>query len=229
MRTETQDQNMASNAAQYGTLTRYVPAEIVPTWPPAVPKDAEFMPIERFTSMVQVMEMRRTFEVTIKQAAYNRMMFYVMNAPGEVSGYGKVVRNGNSFMVEDVIILEQKNGHSHSLITPETAFRFMMLMKKRGLSTEGYNLWWHSHNDFGSFFSAVDIEQIDSLQNNNFTLSIVTNKMLEPKCRVDFYRPVRFGMDNLPLKVLPDISKSRAAQLRVEMDELTKKSPRRAR
>lgn len=211
-------------------LTRYMPAEVVPAWPPAVPKDAEFLPIERFSSVFQVLEVKRTFEVSIKQAAYNRMMFYIMNAPGEVSGYGKVQRVGNSFMIEDVIVLEQKNGHSESFITPETTFRFMMLMKKRGLSTEGYNLWWHSHNDFSAFFSGTDLEQIESLKNDRFTLSLVTNKMLEPRCRVDFYRPIRYGIDHLPLKVLPEIDALRASELKAEMDSLIKtKSPRRKR
>jgi proteasome lid subunit RPN8/RPN11 len=212
-----------------GIVSQYMAAEPVAAWPPRIQPGAEFLPVEQFTSMAQVMEMRRTFEVTMSQAAYNKMMFFVMNAPGEVSGYGKVVRKGNSFLVTDVIVLEQENGHSHSFISEEATLKFMLMMRKRGLSDEGYNCWWHSHNDFGSFFSHVDLDQIASLANNKFTVSIVTNKMLEPKFRVDFYRPVRYAMDTLPLKVLPASTPRQAAELMAELAELTKKSPRRAR
>jgi len=54
--------------------------------------------------------------------------------------------------------------------------------------------------------------------------------MFEPRCRVDFYRPVRYAMDHLPLKVIPDYSPERAKELQVELDAITKKKAiRRAR
>jgi len=227
--TRTSTTNTSQNGSATAPQLTYMPIEAVRPWPPQVPDGAEFLPIERFSSMFQVMEVRRTFDVSIKQSAYNKMMFYVMNAPGEVGGYGKVSRRGNSFLIEDVIVLEQSNGHSHNHISQDAIFRFMNQMRKRGLSTEGYNLSWHSHNDFGAFFSGEDKEHIESLANSRFTLSIVTNKMFDHVCRVDFYRPVRYGIENLPLKVIPEISRVRAAQFKEEMDQLIKKSPRRTR
>lgn len=206
--------------------TGYMPSTVVQAWPPAVPKDAEFLPLEDFKTPYQYIEVKRTFEVVIRQGAYNRMMYYVMNAPGEVSGFGKVTRRGNSFMVEDVIVLEQKNSGVSSDISEGTLEKFMKLMKKRGLDTEGYDLWWHSHNDFTAYFSQTDLDTIEELRSNRFTLSIVTNKMLEPQCRVDFYAPVRYGIQRLPLKVLPEIDAKRAAELKAEMDVLMK-TPRR--
>lgn len=206
--------------------TGYMPSIVAQAWPPAVPKNAEFLPLEDFKTPYQYIEVKRTFEVTIRQAAYNRMMYYVMNAPGEVSGFGKVTRVGNSFTVEDVIVLEQKNSGVSSDISEGTLEKFMKLMKKRGLDTEGYDLWWHSHNDFAAYFSQTDLDTIEELRTNRFTLSIVTNKMLEPQCRVDFYTPVRYGIQRIPLKVLPAIDEKSAAALKAEMDMLLK-TPRR--
>lgn len=222
---------LSSTASQDdGVQARYVQAEVVPAWPPMIPQKAELLPVGGLTSPLQVMEVRRTFEVRITQRAYNKMMFWVLNAPGEVSGYGTVERDGNSFLIDDVIILEQQNGGSHSYISEEATYRFLMFLKKHGLRDKFYRCWWHSHNDFGAFYSGTDMSQIESLANSQFNVSIVTNKMFEPRCRVDFYRPVRYAIDFLPLKVVPDVSKSKASELQAELDALTvKKSVRRPR
>lgn len=230
----------ATNATQGGIETRYVQAEIVSGWPPPIPRTADFLPMGTmgspfqnlggFQTPLQAMEVRRTFEIKITQKAYNKMMFWVLNAPGEVSGYGHVERDGNSFLIDDVLILEQQNGGSHSYISEEATYRFMLMLKKRGLQNKIFRLWWHSHNDFGAFYSGTDHSQIESLANSQFNVSIVTNKMFEPRCRVDFYRPVRYAVDFLPLKVVPDLSRNKAAELQAELDALTvKKSPRRSR
>lgn len=231
----------ATNATNDGAVqTRYVQAEVVHGWPPPIPRTADFLPMGAmgspfqnlggFQSPIQAMEVRRTFEVKITQKAYNKMMFWVLNAPGEVSGYGHVERDGNSFLIDDVLILEQQNGGSHSYISEAATLKFMLMLKKRGLGHRLHRLWWHSHNDFGAFYSPTDHAQIDSLANSQFNVSIVTNKMFEPRCRVDFYRPVRYAVDFLPLKVVPDVSKNKAVELQAELDALTvKKAVRRAR
>lgn len=212
-----------------GIITGYLPAVITPPWPPLIQRGAEFLPVGGFSSMMEVSAMRRTFEVTITQAAYNKMMFWVLNSPGEVSGYGHVVRKGNSFLIDEVLVLEQENGHTHSFISEKATMDFLLMLRKRGI-TKVFRNWWHSHDDFGAFYSSVDHEQIDSLANNEFTVSVVTNKMFEPRCRVDFYRPVRYAMDHLPLKVIPDYSPERAKELQAELDAITKKKAiRRAR
>jgi hypothetical protein len=234
---ETQERTLTpsiiSNASQshnglvIANTGTYIPAELVPAWPPSIPKDAEFLPMERFSSQLQFTEVKRTFEVTIDQRAYNRMMYYVMSAPGEVSGFGKVARKGNSFHISDVIVLEQKNTGASSDISQGTLEKFMKLMKKRGLDTEGYDLWWHSHVYMMTRFSQTDLDTIEELRSNRFTLSLVTNKLLEPRCRVDFYNPVRYGIDGIALKVIPTFDPAMAAELQAEMDGLMKK-PRRA-
>lgn len=219
----------ANGQLEPNILNFYTNAGVKSAWPPAIPAEAQIGLVGGFTSMLQMKEVRHTFDIRIKQSAYNKMMFFVLNAPGEVSGYGEVVRVDNSFLVEDVMMLEQVNGATHSLITPETTLKFRQIVRKRGLKIERFRLWWHSHNDFGVFFSSTDQEQIESLTTDHYTLSIVVNKMLDHRCRVDFYRPVRFGMDHLPLKIVPEVNPRKAEELKAEMAQLTKKSPRRSR
>lgn len=206
--------------------TGYMPSIVAQAWPPAVPKNAEFLPLENFKTPYQYIEVKRTFEVTIRQAAYNRMMYYVMKAPGEVSGFGKVTRVGNSFTIEDVIVLDQKNTGASSDISQDTLYKFKLLMKKRGLTLEGWDLWWHSHVYMATRFSQTDLDTIEEIRSERFTLSLVTNKLLEPRCRVDFYAPVRYGIDGIPLKVIPEMDKARAQELDVEMAQMLK-TPRR--
>jgi hypothetical protein len=207
------------------TGATYQPVRIGCLWPPAVPKDARFLPIENFSSLQQILLMKRAFEIVIDQAAYNKMMCYTMQAPGEVSGFGKVVRTGNSFLVQDVVALEQVNTAASSRIFEETLNQFMRQMRKHGLDTEGYDLFWHSHHTMPVFFSTTDMDTVEALHNSRFTMSIVVNQRLESRCRVDFYDPVRYGIDNLPLKVAPVFNPGQAEAYREEMGRIMKFKP----
>ena len=200
------------------SATGYMAANVYPAWPPRVPREAMFLPLEKFRSAVQFLEVRRTFSVSIRQAAYNRMMYYVDKSPVEVSGFGRVTRIGNAFCVEEVVILPQTNGEYSTVISPEARYEFAMRLKREGKSREGWDLHWHSHVDFDARFSAQDLEMIGNLSSSRFNLSIVTNKFYESCCRVDFYEPLRYGITSLPLRVIPgELSRSEKNNLDREM------------
>ena len=204
------------------TGATYQPVRVGVLWPPQVPPDARYLPIERFSSVHQVLQMKRSFEIVMDQAAYNKMMCYTMQAPGEVSGFGKVARTGNSFLIQDVVALDQVNSAASSRIFEETLNQFMRQMKKHGLDTEGYDLFWHSHHTMPVFFSPTDTDTIEELHNSRFTLSLVVNQRLESRCRIDFYDPVRYGIDNLPLKIMPVFQPGQAEAYREEMGRIMK-------
>jgi hypothetical protein len=209
------------NGHEDPSLSTYHQAGLYDPWVRQFPGGVRFMPIEGFSSPFQIMEIKRSFEIKMSQHAYNTMMGYVLNAPGEVSGFGKVVRDGSCFTVENIVALAEYNTEGSSLITEKTLYRFMRQMRKHGLTTEGYDLWWHSHNTMGVFFSGVDQAAIEGpLKNPRFTLSIVANKRLETRCRVDFYDPVRYGVDQLPLKIVPSVDADMAAQLAKDLDKM---------
>lgn len=198
--------------------TGYMLSRVAPAWPPRVPVGAMFLPTEKFRSPFQFLEVRRTFSVSITQAAYNKMMYYVAKAPVEVSGLGRVTRVGNAFCVEEVTILPQTNQRYETVISPEARYEFAMRLKREGKPREGWDLHWHSHVDFDARFSQQDMLMINENESSRFSLSIVVNKFFEHSCRVDFYEPLRYGISSLPLRVIPgELSRSAQNNLDREM------------
>ena len=162
-------------------------------------------------------ELKHDIGVAMTEGAYRKMFGFVAAAPGEVSGFGRVVRKGNLFVVEDVFILEQHNTEASTLIDVEKLGRIMRKLHKRGLDTEGWDCWWHSHSNFACFWSGTDLQTIEVLKSSRHTVSIVANKALQTRARVDFYQPQRHGVDGIPIQVIPEFPQEQMDEIRGQM------------
>jgi hypothetical protein len=139
--------------------------------------------------------------------AYTKLRQYVCKVNTEISGLGIIEKDkGKGILtVKDIWLLPQKCTAATTEISKDGMAKFYDKMISEGKDTSLIKLWWHSHCDMPVFWSPTDtgtVEDFDTEQpQENWFLSIVTNKEAKIKCRLDIFDPVRITLDNLPWEV----------------------------
>lgn len=117
-----------------------------------------------------------TMDVSIDDAVFQKINHWVQKAPGEVSGLGKVIRQGNSLRIIDACLVKQQNAAAETELDPASVAKAMYEMR----NTPGaLNFWWHSHVNMGVFWSGTDIDTIREIGRHGFVVSTVFNKKRE--------------------------------------------------
>jgi len=139
--------------------------------------------------------------ILIPVKIYQKLRAYVEATPYEISGLGKIKKQGQTITIEEIKIFRQYvTGVETTLDRGELAKFYDELIQK-GEDLGDWKLWWHSHADMQVFFSSTDtatIEDFDNeTQNDNWMLSIVTNKKSELLARIDIFYPIRYTIKNV--------------------------------
>ena len=163
-------------------------------------------------------------KVNITPEAHKKMFEYVHAAIGEISGMGLLRQDSDDeFTIYDVFILKQEASAGYTALDPKAvakkAFELYKEDKYKDLS-----VWWHSHNDFGTFWSATDTNTCDRLANNKVLVSIVVNKRQESRCRIDLYKPLRITIDDVIVS-MPDTKVEASKEALKDIKELVTPSP----
>ena len=143
------------------------------------------------------------YKIAFTTLALQKIRLYIEKADGEISGLGKITndRENERVLIEDVILLDQKNTGASTNIDQDSLAKFYDELMQKGEDTSHWKLWWHSHADMDVFWSGTDTSTIDDFDteqdSNNFFVSVVGNKAGEFKCRIDVFRPVRIEVDDL--------------------------------
>lgn len=125
--------------------------------------------------------------IVIPPRIYSEMKTYCDLAKGEISGLGKIeVKDGVARIVA-IALLEQENTSAHTEISEDTITKFIMNLAKKGQSPEMWKVWWHTHHDFGTFWSQVDTDNIASLSAymQSYLISVELNKAGSVISRLD--------------------------------------------
>ena len=141
-----------------------------------------------------------------------KMAFYTEFAPGEVSGVGEtVVTEEGDVIIKCISLHKQKCTGSHTDIDDESIAALIYEKQKSGADTAATNLWWHTHADFGVFWSNEDNDTMKVLSNGvSHLVSIVTNKAGHYKGKLTVvpqdtsgigtvYNPVHYDLDVVPM------------------------------
>lgn len=147
--------------------------------------------------------------VFILPAAKQKLDAYIQLCDLEISGLGTVRQEGQMFIVEDVLLLPQECSAASTELDDAGLAEFYTECVQADMDTGRLRLWWHSHCNFGTFWSGVDTDNIDRLmESSDWLLSIVGNKHGQFRTRLDSKVPVRLSVDELPLNILipPDVS-----------------------
>jgi len=130
--------------------------------------------------------------------AARKLRLYVDLCPFEISGLGEVEFSAKGFLVQDLFLLKQQSSHSYTELLPEFMAQFLIARVEQGKDPDRIKLWWHSHSEMDVFWSPMDDYTAKSFQ-NDFMLSLVTNKAGKYLCRLDLYHPLTLTIDHLPV------------------------------
>lgn len=132
--------------------------------------------------------------VKIRAKAYAKMVCYCQAVGTEISGFGKTVvtkdANDKVTLIEvvDVMIFKQECTGGYTELNQDALSNFLYELAKANENPADWNLWWHTHNDFGVFWSGVDDTNITRLIETfhpEFLLSTCINKKCDLISRID--------------------------------------------
>ena len=146
------------------------------------------------------------FKVSTEEATYKRIMDITMATKGEWSCFGVVKKDGNNFLISDIVIPKQDNSAGQTTMDIDDLCDMASDMALRGQDTSEWHCWIHSHGDFNVFYSSTDNKTIDGFmkffsQENSYLISIVVNHAGELICRVDINYPVRVTLGEVVVEI----------------------------
>lgn len=160
------------------------------------------------------------YKIIVPEDVWARMQEYVRQEKGEMGGHivviedkDKLYLNGLYLPVQDVTSASYKPNHRELAKYPQ------ILPHIKG--------WFHSHVNFGVFWSPDDEATIDNSLNTfgKYCISIVMNKGCEYKIRLDIRNSNAVTVyDNLPLIIVLDVNETIKRECKEELNLKVKKN-----
>jgi hypothetical protein len=138
--------------------------------------------------------------VHIPAHIFDEIDYYVQSTKEEISGMGRIVRDGNTLRVTKVYLPKQENSGTSTDLDEDS----MASLMYESRDDEGdLNFWWHSHNVMPAFWSGTDDATINDLGKNGYIVATVFNHKRE-------YKTAYYQGDNgfLPAILIDDIPTS---------------------
>jgi len=141
------------------------------------------------------------FRLFLLPEVEERIRHYVALASGEVSGLGLVEEVDGGFLVTDVFLPRQECTPGGTELDQDWVAALLVTLEEEGRDSGGLKFWWHSHAGMGVFWSQTDEQCIAGLANDNYYISLVTNKAGDVLARLDIFNPLRVTLDEVPVVV----------------------------
>lgn len=144
----------------------------------------------------EVDALKESLCLTYDSLVYYKIMHWVMKAGSdEVSGVGKIVKDGSRLRVVDACMLPQSNSAGGTDIEPEDLGKAEFLLK----DTEGdLRFWWHSHVQMNCFWSMTDITTLELLGRHGWYVATVFNQKWERRSAVYLGNGIDLFIDEIP-------------------------------
>lgn len=160
---------------------------------------------------------------------YRKLRAYVDQVEGEISGMGEIkkeIENGETkFIVSDIRIFRQSISSGHTTLDRKDLGKFYDAILREGKSMKEWRLWWHSHNDMGTFFSGIDTNTIEEFDiespEENWILALVTNKSEDTLIRCDIFQPIRYTINEIEVEIVYEDEEIRK-EVKKEIEEKVK-------
>lgn len=131
--------------------------------------------------------------IKFRAKAYAKMVHWCQAVDTECSGLGKTLEHkdadGKITMIEvlDVMLFEQECTSGYTEISEEALQKFLFQLAKANENPGKWKLWWHTHNDFGVFWSGVDDANVTRLITTfgSYLVSTCVNKNCDIIGRID--------------------------------------------
>ncbi len=156
-----------------------------------------------------------------------QLRLYVHSLDNEISGFGKIEfsEEEDTCTVTELKIFKQEVSGGSSDLDGQSIAQFITERVKAGESLGGWNLWWHSHNSMGVFWSGIDTGTMDvNPLDAPYMVSLVTNNKGEYRARIDLYEPTHMFVDELTVVEEYPQDNSLQAQIEKEVKELVEQT-----
>jgi hypothetical protein len=140
-------------------------------------------------------------KIHIDYLAKQKLDGYITHCNEEISGLGRVLKDGNRLIITEIILLPQECSSSSTDLDEKELDEFLLGEIESGRSVEDLKLWWHSHVNMSAFWSGTDTGTIEKFR-NGWNISIVGNKSRDYKTRLDLFEPFRYVFDDLKLDII---------------------------
>ncbi len=131
---------------------------------------------------------RPTATLVLSPLAYEKMYHYVAFANSEVSGFGKITKatikesygtgfattEKTTYIVDDIILFDQVCSGGGTTLDGDKSYYELI---KRKLKPAEWNLWWHSHYNFGVSWSGIDESAISQIITNSPGIELISTCM----------------------------------------------------
>lgn len=139
-------------------------------------------------------------QVWIDLAAHEKLWAWTRMAKGEVSMLGLVEDAPGGPAITDLFLLKQSCTAASTDMDQADVARLLFDLGAAGIDGQ-LRGWVHSHATMDVFWSKTDDDCIQGLAGDPYTVSVVVNKRGDVRARIDVFRPVRFTVDEVPVKL----------------------------
>ncbi len=155
---------------------------------------------KRYTAVKEVKAKTQGFKVRIEHHVRRKIHGWCKAATSEVSGVGLVEKKGSEFLIYDAVILPQKCSSGFTQLDEGEVDKFLMRLRRRGGAINDMKFWWHTHYNFGTFWSSTDVDMARTwVEHQPWFISTVINQAGDELTRLDFSNPVELCVDEIPL------------------------------
>ena len=152
-------------------------------------------------SVKKIVAYQEGLEVQMQRHVRRKIHGWCKTAKSEVSGVGMVRKEGNKFVIYDVFLLPQRCSSGFTEIDDYAINKLKYDIIKRGGRVEDLRFWWHTHYNFGVFWSGTDVATARRLAGEgDWFISTVINQAGHELTRLDLMNPVRIALDEIKLK-----------------------------
>lgn len=167
--------------------------------------------------VTEVDALRGSLSIHFDNLVYHKIMHWVNKAGSdEVSGVGKITKDGSKIHVLDAILLPQKNSGGATDIEPEDLAKAEFLLKD---SPGEMRFWWHSHVKMGVFWSHTDITTLELLGRHGWYVATVFNQNWERLSSVYLGNGIDLFIDKVPTSHTFQMPEVIAAPWNAEFDK----------
>lgn len=158
--------------------------------------------------------MEVNINIVMKRIFKDKIEWFSCNYDKEIAGWITGTIEGNSIILEDLLIPEQE---ADSGGVDMTGKQLVKLRKEYGKKCESIIGEWHSHSSMGSFWSSTDEEFIKQFSEPREICIFIVSSKETHKIRVEIRKPFTISLDDLEYEVEED--DKLAKKLQKELDK----------
>ena len=164
-------------------------------------------------------------QIILSSEVYHTISSLVACEAREFTLFGKSEPDGQgNIRVIDIIVPEQESGGAETEVSETNLLATMTALKERREDIEKWNVWIHSHNTMGAFWSGTDTRQMESFNHGKNGAQFFYHVVVSTegwKGAYSIYHPFTHTVDDIPIKY-ETASTPEQTRIQAQIDNLKK-------